>query len=389
MNKFNQLIKLLFVISLLYSCSESEEISSDSEQDINEAKDIKIPEVETQDIDKLSDISFSIQGMITNNGGGAVTKRGVSISSNEDFEDQDTLVFSSSVWGSGRFRTDLGNLTENTEYFVRAFAENQAGVGFGNIKSFTTGGSPMPLVYIDSSSFYNQTNFDEKWNLLYPWGEDHNGSARMFPENVEIEEDGILKIHSEWIDWNWEGYSTADPHLRITFHSGAIHAKKIIQVTKELPHWEISGDFKAPVAYGSWPAFWISGVDSWPPEIDILEFKGNTFNWQNTVTGPAWDQTVWTTEKTEVANADTEWHNYKLVMDRINDNDLNVTMFIDDQVKHSVVKDFTNDRFWLIINMQMEGASGTTSDGDIAREQDLFFEAKNIYVAATPAAIDE
>lgn len=32
---------------------------------------------------------------------------------------------------------------------------------------------------IDGNSFANYTNFEAQWNYNYPWGTDHNGSARM------------------------------------------------------------------------------------------------------------------------------------------------------------------------------------------------------------------
>lgn len=261
---------------------------------------------------------------------------------------------------------------------------NSAATSYGKELSFKTIKISDPIVYLDGTSFDTEEKFKEKWNMLYPWGEDHNGSARMFPENVTLEEGGVLQIKSEWIDWNWEGYSTADPNLRINFHSGAIHYKEQIKVTEELPYWEISGDFKAPTAPSSWPAFWITGARSWPPEIDVLEFKGSTTNLQNTVTGLDWDQTIWTSDYTEIPDADTNWHNYKLTLNRISDRDVTVKMYIDDVLKVTEVKDFTGHPFWLIMNMQMEGASGTTNDNSVVRTTPQYFQGKNIYVAATP-----
>lgn len=245
--------------------------------------------------------------------------------------------------------------------------------------------SIKPIVYLDLTSFNSQESFDVKWNLLYPWGSDHNGTARMYPENIKIKENGMLEITAEWLRGKDEGKSTANPHLPIAFRSGAIHYKKHIKVTKTLPYWEISGDFKAPTEYGSWPAFWITGAKSWPPEIDILEFKGNDTCWQNTVTGKDWKNTIWTTDKTVVVDAYSVWHNYKLTLERIDDGNIQVKMYIDDELKSSEIKNFSNQPFWLIINMQMEGASGSTTKNSIVRTNTQYFQAKNIYLAATPA----
>lgn len=36
-----------------------------------------------------------------------------------------------------------------------------------------------------------------------------------------------------------------------------------------------TGLFPAPTARGTWPAIWLTGANSWPPEIDIAEWKGS------------------------------------------------------------------------------------------------------------------
>lgn len=131
---------------------------------------------------------------------------------------------------------------------------------------------------IPSDSF---SNFDAYWNQLYPWGSDHNGGARMSSGQVSVS-DGYLVI-------------TADPasgeppaehggnQIPINYLSGAIHAQNTFTVTSG-GGLDFSADFLAPVDRGTWPAFWVTGADSWPPEIDIAEWKGsgdisfNTFN---------------------------------------------------------------------------------------------------------------
>ncbi|WNH12615.1 family 16 glycosylhydrolase [Thalassobellus suaedae] len=250
--------------------------------------------------------------------------------------------------------------------------------------SFVENDSIKPIVYLDSTSFDTQENFEAHWNMFYPWGTDHNGSARMHKENIILEENGILKIKAEYTNQVSEGKSSSDPHLPITFHSGAVHFNKQIRVTKDLSCWTISGDFKAPTVNGSWPAFWITGASNWPPEIDILEFKGTTKTLQNTVTGRDWNHTEWTTVRTDIPDAATQWHNYKLHLIRLDDVNLLVKMYIDGQLKSNEIKDFTNKPFWLIINMQMEGASGKTNNNSIVRTTPQYFQAKNIYVAAKP-----
>ncbi|GAA4306916.1 hypothetical protein GCM10023163_32310 [Aestuariibaculum suncheonense] len=241
-----------------------------------------------------------------------------------------------------------------------------------------------PIVFLDSTSFNNKKVFEKHWNMLYPWGADHNGTARMFPENITLKKGGILQINAVWNQGKDEGKSKSDPHLPIAFHSGAVHLKKHITVTEKLAYWEISGDFQAPTHFGAWPAFWITGAETWPPEIDMLEFKGSSTCWQNTVTGKDWRNTIWTTEKTVIDDAPSTWHHYKVTLEYLDEVNTRVKMYIDGSLKSEEIKDYSHKPFWLIINLQMEGASGQTKESATVKRKSTRFRAKNIYVAATP-----
>jgi uncharacterized protein (TIGR02145 family) len=75
-------------------------------------------------------------GTITNNGGETVTARGVcwSLSANPTILDNKTTDGT----GIGTFTSMLTGLTTNTTYYVRAYATNKAGTGYGNDVIFTT-----------------------------------------------------------------------------------------------------------------------------------------------------------------------------------------------------------------------------------------------------------
>ncbi|MCX6246457.1 MAG: hypothetical protein NTW10_01880 [Bacteroidetes bacterium] len=75
-------------------------------------------------------------GNITNDGGNAITARGVcwSTSSNPTTTDSHTTDGS----GTGFFTSSLTGLTQTTMYYVRAYATNGIGTSYGNEISFTT-----------------------------------------------------------------------------------------------------------------------------------------------------------------------------------------------------------------------------------------------------------
>jgi beta-glucanase (GH16 family) len=210
---------------------------------------------------------------------------------------------------------------------------------------------------LDSNSFTDYTRFEKEWNYLYPWGKDHNGSARMYagPSDhryVSLDRK-ILHIKAVHITGD-EGKSKHDPYLNIKYHSAAIHAKHTVMVSEQYPLYEVSGYFKAPVAKGTWPAFWLTAVNGWPPESDILEFKGDSINWQNTFIVPSEANTT----KVAVPDAATTWHHYKAVLKKVNATEIDIHYYLDHKLTGVHRCNFMNKPMWIIINLQMEGSSG-------------------------------
>ncbi|SMO50162.1 DUF2264 domain-containing protein [Gracilimonas mengyeensis] len=207
-------------------------------------------------------------------------------------------------------------------------------------------------VVLPATSFSDAQSLKKHWNLFYPWGDDHNGTARMFEKNI-IVQDNMLELKAERFEEEQKA-SSKHPNLPLKYASGAIHAKHQIVITEEYPEYEVSGVFKAPTAPGTWPAFWLTAVDGWPPESDILEFKGDDINWQNTFITP---QNV-TTIKESIPDAAGTWHSYSARIKRLDEEHASITYFIDGKQTVVHYTNFTNKPLWLIINLQMEGSSG-------------------------------
>ena len=79
-----------------------------------------------------------------------------------------------------------------------------------------------------SGSLSDYKTFEKYWNYLYPWGSDHNGSARMYGSSTDhsqiyLENNQII-LKATKITKN-EGISNRYPNLKINYHSGAIHSK--------------------------------------------------------------------------------------------------------------------------------------------------------------------
>ncbi|MDX8051693.1 family 16 glycosylhydrolase [Lentzea sp. BCCO 10_0798] len=232
---------------------------------------------------------------------------------------------------------------------------------------------------IGTGSFSGYGALESEWNYRYPWGSDHNGTARMYASSSDHNHvslsGGVLTVKATRISWD-EGNSSADPHLPIRYHSGAIHAKEHVVVNDQFPNWEVKGDFQAPSTRGTWPAFWLTGVNSWPPESDILEFKGDNRNWFNTF------RTSSDVSSSIVGvSSPGSWHTYRAWMTKVNGTDVDIHYYLDGKwiAKHTA-RNFVGKPLWVIINLQMEGSSG--SPGPTAETN---YRARNVYIGRTRA----
>lgn len=119
---------MFFVIMFLFSCKEKP----------------KIPILTTNLITEVSTISAVSGGFISDDGGDAVISKGICLSTSDKptIENSKTIA----VTESNSFSCHLAGLTPKTLYYVRAYATNSAGTGYGELISFTTlGDSPVTI----------------------------------------------------------------------------------------------------------------------------------------------------------------------------------------------------------------------------------------------------
>ncbi len=83
-------------------------------------------------------------GTIIDGGGAPVTERGVCWNTGGNPTMQDNKTTDNDDFDT--FQSILTNLTPETRYYYRAYAVNEAGVGYGNIETLTTGSVRLPAV---------------------------------------------------------------------------------------------------------------------------------------------------------------------------------------------------------------------------------------------------
>jgi len=96
------------------------------------------PTVTTKDPTDITPNSATCSGRVTDDGGAIVSQRGICYSTEHNPDISSPLIEYASTGGTGTFYCDLSNLSPNTTYFVRAFAINSAGPGYGLEIAFKT-----------------------------------------------------------------------------------------------------------------------------------------------------------------------------------------------------------------------------------------------------------
>ncbi len=147
-----------------------------------------LPTVTTSFVSAISYTSATSGGNVSSDGGATVTSRGVcwNTSPTPTIEHSKTTDGS----GTGSFESNLIGLSENTTYYVRAYATNSIGTAYGNEVSFTTTSapafstvtSPTGKVWMDrnlgATRVANSSTDTEGYGDLYQWGRGTDGHEK-------------------------------------------------------------------------------------------------------------------------------------------------------------------------------------------------------------------
>ncbi|KAG4434771.1 hypothetical protein IFR05_009762 [Cadophora sp. M221] len=68
--------------------------------------------------------------------------------------------------------------------------------------------------------------------------------------------------------------SSSGKSIPVKYRSGTVHAKEKFSVSRT-GGYDFVADFQATTTKGTWPPFWLTAVNGWPPEIDLAEWKGS------------------------------------------------------------------------------------------------------------------
>jgi hypothetical protein len=189
------------------------------------------------------------------------------------------------------------------------------------------------------------SGFDNGWNHdgVLPWGARQDHGSEYYQSWNGQWGGNYLTLHS---------YPNTGGH---TYESGTAYCNTQVPASG-YDSVTVSCDIQNPYVgvQGCWPAFWLDTTKSWPPEIDIAEFKGNQGGrvWQNVCN----DYQQWQVAQNWV---DGNWHNYSVVMGPANGGNRSYQLYLDGSNKmQGSYHDGQNSPFWVICNLAMEGDSG-------------------------------
>src|SRR5664280_2153296 len=127
-NNNHQFIIIIIAIAVLFGCRKKEEL----------------PVIATASVSDITGTAAVSGGEISSEGSSTIISRGVCWSK----ETGPTLANNKTVdgTGSGSFSSDLTGLDGATGYYVRAYASNSTGIGYGMEIEFNTAGRPPSAI---------------------------------------------------------------------------------------------------------------------------------------------------------------------------------------------------------------------------------------------------
>jgi uncharacterized protein (TIGR02145 family) len=153
---------------------------------------ITLPTINTYGISDTTETTAVSGGEVTDDGGATVTARGVCWNTSGSPTIADN--FTSDGSGTGTFTSNITGLTENTTYYVRAYATNSEGTAYGNQVSFTTLAASAGTVVVEvtnpttgkiwmdrnlgASRAATSSTDEQAYGDLYQWGRGTDGHEK-------------------------------------------------------------------------------------------------------------------------------------------------------------------------------------------------------------------
>jgi len=133
----------------------------------------KEPTLTTVPVTSIEATTAKSGGVITSDGKSDIIVRGVCWSTRKDPTIEGTRT--TDGYGIGSFTSNITGLTPNTLYYLRAYATNKIGTGYGNQVTFTSAGLTAPVLTTSAVTGITQTTAVSGGNITSDGGREVTG----------------------------------------------------------------------------------------------------------------------------------------------------------------------------------------------------------------------
>jgi uncharacterized protein (TIGR02145 family) len=177
------------------------------------------PIVITSEISDITENSAMSGGEISYNGGSDVTAKGIVWSTSQFPTLENNLGFTNSGSGVDAFEGQLTNLTPNTTYFVRAYATNSIGTGYGQERVFITSALSAFTVYFSNPEYWDEV-------YIWLWGGDGSFTDIWPGEPMSAPEEGSI----------WYSFDVPPAYTALLFNNNN-NGLKTIDLLRDREGW--------------------------------------------------------------------------------------------------------------------------------------------------------
>ena len=229
----NKLACFMLVFCLVVSCSENDDNPASA--------NITVPLLSTDSVSIVTAVSARCCGTVISDGGSPLTARGVCWCKNKKpTVDNDSMIEGSNT---GCYSCLITGLTANTTYYVKAYATNSIGTGYGEELSFTTKVLETGTVVDINGNTYKTVKIGNQWWMAENLKVTHYRNGDLIP---------IITNDSEWQNLSTGACCSYDNTMMNTVNYGNLYNWYAVNDTRSIAPagWHIPGNEEWQILVG-------------------------------------------------------------------------------------------------------------------------------------------